>query len=165
MEPLLVAAVHVKLQGFKMLYIEIKKLNENATTPTKSHEYDAGWDLYASEDCIIEAGNRTIIKTGISMAIPNGWVGLIWPRSGLSVKSGINVLAGVIDAPYRGEILVCLHNTSKPHPNGPYNDLHVNKGDRIAQILFHEVPECKMIEVESLEETERNSNGFGSTGH
>lgn len=78
--------VLASLQGYNMLYIEVKKLNENATVPTKAYESDAGWDLYASENAVVKAGDRAVIKTGISMSIPEGWAGLIWPRSGLSVK-------------------------------------------------------------------------------
>lgn len=160
--------VLASLQGYNMLYIEVKKLNENATVPTKAYESDAGWDLYASENAVVKAGDRAVIKTGISMSIPEGWAGLIWPRSGLSVKKGIDVLAGVIDSSYRGEIMVCLYNTSNKYSDiseeYSSNDLYIEAGDRIAQILFQQVPESRMIEVESLEETERNSGGFGSSG-
>lgn len=155
------------------LYIKVSKLTDDAIIPTKAYESDAGWDLYASENATVKAGQRSVIKTGISFEIPEGWCGLIWPRSGLSVKNGIDILAGVIDSSYRGEILTCLYNTSS---NPIYNfilcflglfrcfDLKIKKGDRIAQILFHEVPEVKMIEAETLQETERNQSGFGSTG-
>lgn len=151
-----------------MLYIEIKKLDEKAIVPTKAYEYDAGWDLYALEDCVVKAEDRALVKTGISLAIPEGWAGLIWPRSGLSVKNGIDVLAGVIDSSYRGEVMVCLHNTSSRYSDifdeHSSNDLYIKSGDRIAQILFQQVPDCRMIEVESLTETERNRGGFGSSG-
>jgi len=153
------------------LYIKVSKLTDDAIIPTKAYQSDAGWDLYASENTKVKAGQRNIIKTGISFEIPEGWCGLIWPRSGLSVKNGIDVLAGVIDSSYRGEIMVCLHNTSDVNPvynteteRYSFKDLKIKKGDRIAQILFHEVPEVKMIEAEILQETERNQSGFGSTG-
>ena len=89
--------------------------------------------------------------------MPEGLAGLIWPRSGLSVKKGIDVLAGVVDAGYRGEIMVCLYNTSD-------EDVEINRGDRIAQIIFQEVPLVSLIESEELETSQRGSNGFGSTG-
>lgn len=153
------------------LYIKVSKLSDDAITPTKAYQSDAGWDLYSSENTTVKAGQRSVIKTGISFEIPEGWCGLIWPRSGLSVKNGIDVLAGVIDSSYRGEIMVCLHNTCDINPvynteteRYSFKDLKIKKGDRIAQILFHEVPEVKMIEAETLQETERNQSGFGSTG-
>ena len=82
--------------------IAIKKLTKSATVPTKNNTSDAGWDLYAVEDAVINSGDRTTIATGVAMAIPEGYVGLIWPRSGLAVKSGVDVFAGVIHSGYRG---------------------------------------------------------------
>ena len=98
-------------------------LNKNAKKPTKTNLTDAGWDLYASEDVVVRAGTRNTIKTGIALQIPNEWVGLIWPRSGLSVKKGADVLAGVIDSGYRGEILVCLQNTNPYSEYGMGQDI------------------------------------------
>lgn len=165
------------------LYIKVSKLTDDAIVPTKAYESDAGWDLYSSEDTVVVAGKRNTIKTGISFEIPEGWCGLIWPRSGLSVKNGIDVLAGVIDSSYRGEIMVCLHNTSDSNfqiiknkdiqslmydsqveTNPENKDLIIKKGDRIAQILFHKVPEVKMVEDKILSKTKRNEGGFGSSG-
>lgn len=138
--------------------IKVKLLNDDAKIPTKAHESDAGWDLYAAEDVGIPNGMRKTIKTGISFAIPQGYVGLIWPRSGLSVKQGIDVLAGVVDAGYRGEIMVCLLNTDT------HKWVEIKKGDRIAQILFQEVPSFRIYQVAELDETERAEGGFGSSG-
>lgn len=137
--------------------IEVKILNEDGKMPTKAHDSDAGWDLYAAEDAFIRNGQRFTIKTAISLAIPDGYVGLVWPRSGLSAKHGIDVLAGVIDAGYRGEIMVCLLNTS----NDPVS---FEKGNKIAQILFQEVPKFKLHQVAELDNTERAEGGFGSSG-
>jgi dUTP pyrophosphatase len=89
--------------------------------------------------------------------MPDNMAGLIWPRSGLAVKKGIDVLAGVIDSGYRGEIMVCLYNTSDV-------DVEINRGDRIAQIIFQEVPVISLMLREELETSQRGSNGFGSTG-
>lgn len=138
--------------------IDVKLLNKDAKMPTKAHDSDAGWDLYATEDVNIENGKRETVKTGVSMAIPDGYVGLIWPRSGLSVKSGVDVLAGVIDASYRGEIMVCLLNTDQN------NWVNIRKGDRIAQILFQEVPKFRLYQVAELDATKRAEGGFGSSG-
>jgi len=141
--------------------VKIKKLSPNATIPTKAHLSDAGWDLYSSEDLCIGPGERALVSTDISMSIPNGFVGLIWPRSGLSVKKGIDVLAGVIDSTYRGEVKVCLLNTGKSWDTDAFL---IKAGDRIAQILFQEVPHFNLVEVQELDSTERAENGFGSSG-
>jgi deoxyuridine 5'-triphosphate nucleotidohydrolase len=140
-----------------MVFVYVKLLNEDSQAPTKAHRSDAGYDLYASEDTVIVGRQRTTIKTGVSFDMPEGLAGLIWPRSGLSVKKGIDVLAGVVDSGYRGEVMVCLYNTSD-------EDVEVSRGDRIAQIIFQEVPLVSLIESEELETSQRGSNGFGSTG-
>lgn len=137
--------------------IKVQLLNEKARIPTKAHQDDAGWDLYSIEDVEILPGERKIIKTGISLQIPNGYAGLIWPRSGLSVKNGIDVLAGVVDATYRGEVMVCLLNTGKDSISLPSNS-------RIAQILFQEVPRFVLTQTSSLDDTNRGTGGFGSSG-
>lgn len=139
--------------------VKIKQLNVDSKIPTRAYEFDAGWDLYANEDALIEPQGRGVIKTGISMSIPNGYVGLIWPRSGLSVKQGADILAGVIDASYRGEVMVCLMNTDKTF------SIKIKKGDRIAQILFQEVPQFNVEAADSLDDTVRGEGKFGSSGH
>jgi len=131
--------------------------NENASMPTQANSSDAGWDLYASEDRYVAPLHRGLIKTGVSLEIPDGYAGLIWPRSGLSVKHGVDVLAGVVDAGYRGEVGVCLFNSSEIV-------LKINKGDRIAQILFQPVPQFQLVEFDQLSLSERGSGGFGSSG-
>ena len=140
-----------------MVFVQVKLLNEEATKPTKAHRSDAGYDLYASEDAVIVGRQRTTIKTGISFEMSDGMAGLIWPRSGLSVKKGLDVLAGVVDSGYRGEVMVCLYNTSD-------EDVEINCGDRIAQIIFQEVPAISLLLREELETSQRGSSGFGSTG-
>lgn len=137
--------------------LNIKKLTDNAVLPTKANSTDAGYDLYSVEDLVIKPNTRAMVHTGISMAIPANHVGLIWPRSGLAVKNGIDVLAGVVDSGYRGEVCVVLQN----HGNTPYE---VKSGDRIAQILFQKIEYFKLQEVESLENADRGDSGFGSTG-
>lgn len=137
--------------------LKFTKLDEGATTPTKANLSDAGWDLYSLEDVEIPPVSRSLIKTGISLQIPKGFVGLIWPRSGLAVKSGIDVFAGVVDSGYRGDVGVCLYNSSSEAVN-------VKKGDRIAQILFQPVPYFQLTEVSELSSSERGEDGFGSSG-
>jgi dUTP pyrophosphatase len=140
-----------------MTNINVKLLDATAIIPTKANASDAGWDLYSTVDIVIPSKQRNTVKTGIALEIPEHMAGLIWPRSGLSVKKGIDVLAGVIDSGYRGEIMVCLYNTSDEH-------VSINRGDRIAQIIFQEVPCVMMLHQEGLGSSQRGDNGFGSSG-
>ena len=135
----------------------IKKLSPDAVTPTKANQYDAGYDLYSIMDCEIGPHSQKLIKTGISMAIPKGYVGLIWPRSGLAYKHGIDIFAGVIDSGYRGDIGAILYNSRLDH-------YRVKKGDRIAQLVLQKVENFELIEVSDLNNTDRGDGGFGSTG-
>lgn len=137
--------------------IKCKKLLDVASVPTRAHEHDAGWDLYSSELAFVISSKRKVVSTAISLVIPDGYVGLIWPRSGLAAKKGIDVFAGVIDSGYRGEIKVCLYNSSGVN-------FEINKGDRIAQIIFHKLPQTEMLEVDSLDDSIRGDSGFGSSG-
>ena len=140
------------------MIIQIKKLADDATIPTKSNVSDAGWDLYASGIAsIVYPHKRKLISTDISIAIPDGYCGLIWPRSGLSVNNGIDILAGVIDSGYRGEIKVCMFNTSDTL-------VHIHPGDRIAQLIIQKVEDVTFAEVKNLDDTSRGDSGFGSTG-
>lgn len=136
---------------------KVKLLNEHSRVPTKSNFNDAGFDLYSTVDVIISPKQRKTVNTGISLEMQDHLAGLIWPRSGLSVKQGIDVLAGVVDSGYRGEIMVCLYNTSD-------EDVNIHIGDRIAQIIFQEVPRVIMEVHESLGSSQRGDNGFGSSG-
>lgn len=140
-----------------MIFVGLQLLDKDAIVPTKANRTDAGFDLYSIQQISIPAKHRTTIKTGVSFEMPSGIAGLIWPRSGLSVKQGIDVLAGVIDSGYRGEIIVCLYNTSD-------EVVEIKHGDRIAQIIFQEVPTVSLQLRESLGSSQRGSNGFGSTG-
>ena len=125
--------------------------------PQYAHDGDAGADLTASEKTIIPARDRLLVATGIRLEIPQGHVGLIWPRSGLAVKKGIDCGAGVIDSHYRGEIKVLLFNHSD-------NEFEIEPGDRIAQILIQKVERVQFNPVKELSETARSEGGFGSTG-
>ena len=137
--------------------IKVQRLSKYGRVPTKINNLDAGWDIYAAEDAIIDPSKSQLVSTDISIAIPEGYAGLIWDRSGMAAKKGIHRFAGVIDSGYRGEIKVCLGNSSSEH-------YVVNKGERIAQILFQQVPPFFLKEVENLDKTKRGESGFGSTG-
>ncbi|EWS82874.1 dUTP diphosphatase [Brachybacterium phenoliresistens] len=136
------------------------RLAPGAALPHRAHDHDAGYDLVSNESLTIPAGGRALVGTGVSVALPEGTVGLVCPRSGLAVKHGITVLngPGIVDAGYRGEIRVALHNTDA------VADFAIEPGDRIAQlvVIAHAAPELHV--VESLDETERSSSGFGSSG-
>lgn len=137
--------------------IKIKRLGSEARVPGYAHIDDAGMDFYSNESLIIPPGERRLISTGIALAIPFGFVGLIWDKSGISNKNGIKTLGGVIDSNYRGEIKIGLHNLSK-------EDFIIEKGMKIAQMLIQPVVQKKLIEVEELDDTDRGTGGFGSTG-
>lgn len=137
--------------------VHVKRLSDDAIVPTKSNETDAGWDLYVPHDFLIMPHTSALVPTHISMAIPKGYAGLIWDRSGLAVKKGLHRAAGVIDSGYRGEIQVCLWNLST-------EEVHLRKGNRIAQLIFQKIPQLQLIEVEHLDDTPRGDGGFGSTG-
>lgn len=137
--------------------MRVKKLHPDAVIPIRATEGSVGYDLCSLDKITIAGhGTRACIPTGISLVIPNGCYGRIAPRSGLAFKFGINVGAGVIDPDYRGEIKVILFNHGE-------NDFVINQGDKIAQLILEKVETPEVIEVESLDETERGENGFGST--
>ena len=142
----------------EILQINVKKFSENAIIPTQGTNFAAGYDLYAAEDAVVVCGTRKLIKTNVSMEITPGYYGRIAPRSGLAYKNGIDVLAGVIDSDYRGDIGVILYNTDKNI------DFTVKKGDRIAQIIFEACYIATLNNVENLDNTLRQAGGFGSTG-
>ncbi len=141
--------------------IEIKLLNDNAIIPTYGSEYSAGADLYANikDKIAIKPHETVFINTGISLAIPEGFAGFIFARSGLGCKKGLapSNKVGVIDSDYRGEIIVALHNHSE--------ETHeINPNDRIAQIVFMPYVKGLFEVVENLDDTTRGNGGFGSTG-
>jgi dUTP pyrophosphatase len=127
--------------------------------PVYAKPGDAGADLRSTQAVTIPAGQRLLVPTGVSIALPAGYVGLVHPRSGLAAKHGITVLntPGTIDAGYRGEIMVILYNSSD-------SDFDISVGDRIAQLLIQTVETAKFVAVEKLPESERGETGFGSSG-
>ncbi|MGV7221159.1 MAG: dUTP diphosphatase [Nitrospinales bacterium] len=125
--------------------------------PQYSYPGDAGADLQAGTDAVIPARGRALIPTGISVAIPQGYAGLVWPRSGLAVKQGLDSGAGVIDSQYRGEVKVLLFNHTD-------TDFKIKKGDRIAQLLIQKVESVQFTKVDELDDTHRGEGGFGSSG-
>ncbi len=140
------------------MIIKVKKLTENAKMPIYGHPGDAGMDLFSAEDYEIPTNSRVLVSTGISVAIPTGYVGLLWDKSGLAAKNGLTTLGGVIDCGYRGEIKVVIQN----HSQGKYL---IKKGQKITQMLIQPIVSPTLEETDSLEEnTSRGDGGFGSTG-
>lgn len=137
--------------------MKVKLLCENAKVPRTPKVGDAGHDLFSCQGILIPAFDRAVVPTGIAIEIPPGMVGLIWPRSGYANDFGLDVLAGVIDESYRGEIKVILFNSGD-------RDVYLESGSKIAQILFQDYFTYEFEVVESLENSDRGESGFGSTG-
>jgi dUTP pyrophosphatase len=144
---------------------EVKKLSKGSVScnitgnyiPEYAHQGDAGADLKASEDKSIAPRSRELVATGICLELPEGYAGLIWPRSGTAVKLGLDTGAGVIDSHYRGEIKILLFNHSD-------NEIKISSGDRIAQLIVQKIETVEFKISKCLSETDRDSAGFGSTG-
>ena len=141
--------------------VRIKKLNDNAIIPTYGTEFSAGADLYAciDETVTLAPGETRLINTGLAMEIPVGYAGLIYARSGLASKKGLAPAnkVGVVDADYRGEIMVALHNHST-------SDASIEPGERIAQMVIAPFLTANFIVSDELDDTVRGAGGFGSTG-
>ena len=140
-----------------LLALQVKLLSSKARLPQKGSPFSAGYDLYSSETKIIPAKDKALVSLDISMAIPIGCYGRIAPRSGLAVKKFIDVGAGVIDSDYRGQVKVLLFNFGT-------EDFEVKEGDRIAQLVIEKIALTNIVQVESLDSTQRGEGGFGSTG-
>lgn len=140
--------------------IQVKRLDKGLPLPQRAHPSDAGADLHSAEDLTLAPGERALVATGIAIALPQGTVGLIHPRSGLAARHGLSVVntPGTIDADYRGEIKVCLINHDRHEP------IVITRGMRIAQLIVQRVELVGFEEVEELDETVRGSGGYGSTG-
>jgi dUTP diphosphatase len=138
----------------------VQKLDPRAVVPVRAHPGDAGLDLRALDDFVLEPGERARIPTGIAIELPPGHAGLVLPRSGLAAKHGIALVnaPGLIDEGYRGELQILLLNTDRSET------FHGAAGDRIAQLVVIEVPELEIVELDALAQTARGAGGFGSTG-
>lgn len=139
--------------------IKLKKIYDDSIVPRYANKGDAGADLYAHHAMEILPGGWALVGTGVAIALPPSWVGLVHPRSGLAVKKGLTVLnaPGTVDSGYRGEIFVNLINHS------PFS-VQINKGDRIAQIVFQQFEQADFLVVDELDDSERGDAGHGSTG-
>lgn len=136
--------------------LRVKKIHPEARLPVYQHPGDAGLDLFSAVDEVLGAGELKAVPTGIQMAIPDGHVGLIWDKSGISLQ-GVHRLAGVVDAGYRGEVKVVMINLGKL----PFA---IKKGMKIAQMLIQPVVAAEVTETADLDDTSRGDGGFGSTG-
>lgn len=143
-----------------MLEILIQRIDPELPLPRYALTGDAGVDLYSRVDLDLDPGERKLVPTGIALAIPDGFVGLVHPRSGLAARQGLSMVnaPGTIDSGYRGEIFVNLVNLDRSQP------IHLNRGDRIAQLVFQRFEQVMFVEAEELPESERGSEGHGSTG-
>ena len=139
------------------MILKVKKLSPDAILPSYSHAGDAGMNMYSNETMTIQPGEAVKVKSGIAMEIPEGYVGLMWDRSGLSTTHKIKSLGGVIDSSYRGESLYGIINLGTE----PYT---IEKGHKVVQMLIQKVETVEIVEVESLSDTSRGAGGFGSTG-
>ncbi len=140
--------------------LPLRRLDPDLPVPSYAHPGDAGADLHAATEVTLAPGERTLVPTGIALALPEGFVGLVHPRSGLAARHGITIVnaPGTIDAGYRGEVLVNLVNLD------PREAFTVHRGDRIAQLVVQQVAVADFLEVDSLEDTSRGDTGHGASG-
>ena len=136
--------------------LKVKKIQRDVKLPQYGHKGDAGLDLFSSVDFVLAEGQVEAIPTGIKIAVPEGYVGLVWDKSGVSLR-GVHRLAGVIDSGYRGEVKVVMINLS-------HEAFVIERGMKIAQMLVQPIAKVDIVEVDNLDETSRGEGGFGSTG-
>jgi dUTP pyrophosphatase len=143
-----------------MVQIPVRRLDPELPLPSYAHPGDAGADLHAAAELTLQPGERALVPTGIAMALPEGYVGLVHPRSGLAARHGISIVnaPGTIDAGYRGEVQVCLVNTDRTEA------FTVHRGDRIAQLVVQRCETAAFVETAELAESARGEGGYGSTG-
>jgi dUTP pyrophosphatase len=139
--------------------LQIKRIHPQAVLPAYAHAGDAGMDVCSVDELTIEPGARALVKTGLVFLLPEGWEAQVRPRSGLALKKGVTVLnsPGTIDAGYRGEVGVILINLGR-------EPFAIKPGDRIAQIVLAPVTQAEIREAAAIDETDRGTGGFGSTG-
>ena len=140
--------------------VSIRRLDPELPLPSYAHPGDAGADLYAREGVTLKPGERKLVPTGIALALPEGYVALVHPRSGLAHRSGLSIVnaPGTIDAGYRGEVQVCLVNLD------PATPIELRRGDRIAQLVIQQFETATFVEVDDLPDSVRGAGGYGSTG-
>lgn len=140
--------------------LPIKRLDPAVELPSYAYAGDAGLDLRASESVVLKPLERRLVSTGLAIAIPEGYAGFVQPRSGLALRKGLSMAntPGLIDAHYRGELKVCTVNLDSQ------NDIVIERGERIAQLVIQKVPVVTLTEVDELDETDRGTGGFGSSG-
>lgn len=140
--------------------VNIKRLDPSVELPSYAYEGDAGLDLRSNEDVTIEPHGRVLVGTGLAIALPDGYAGFVQPRSGMALKRGLSIAntPGLIDAHYRGELKIICINLDAHEP------IHIERGERIAQLVIQQVPIVTLVEVDELDETDRGSGGFGSSG-
>lgn len=138
----------------------IRRIDKTLSLPRYAHPGDAGLDLYAAQDLTLPPGGRALVPTGIAVAIPDGHAGFILPRSGRAAKEGLSIVnaPGLIDAQFRGELKVIALNTDST------SEIHIARGDKIAQMVIQKVERATLYEVDDLDPTTRGEGGFGSTG-
>ena len=140
--------------------LPVKRLDPTVELPTYAYAGDAGLDLRSSEDVTLAPLERRLVSTGLAVAIPEGYAGFVQPRSGLALREGLSMAntPGLIDSHYRGELKVCAINLD------PERSIHIERGERIAQLVIQRVPVVSLVEVDELDETDRGAGGFGSSG-
>ncbi|HJG37487.1 MAG TPA: dUTP diphosphatase [Enorma phocaeensis] len=140
--------------------VRIKRLDKSVQIPSYAYEGDAGLDLRANDDMIIEPHCRVLVPTGLAIALPEGYAGFVQPRSGMALKLGLSIAntPGLIDSHYRGELKIICINLD------PKEAIHIERGERIAQLVIQRVPIVDLVEVDELDETDRGTGGFGSSG-
>lgn len=140
--------------------LRIKRLDSDIELPSYAYSGDAGLDIRANEDVDLKPHERALVSTGLAIAIPDGYAGFMQPRSGLAIKRGLSIVntPGLIDAHYRGELKVILINLDESR------SIHIDRGERIAQLVIQEVPTVDLVEVDELDATDRGAGGFGSSG-
>jgi dUTP pyrophosphatase len=140
--------------------VSIRRLDPDLPLPSYAHPGDAGADLHAREDVTLAPGERRLVPTGVALALPDGYVALVHPRSGLAHRSGLSIVnaPGTIDAGYRGEVQVCLVNLD------PATPIELRRGDRIAQLVIQRFETATFVEADDLPDSSRGAGGYGSTG-
>ena len=140
--------------------LRVRRLDGRVELPAYAYAGDAGLDLRSAEDVTLEPGERRRVSTGLAVAMPDGYAGFVMPRSGLALREGLSMAntPGLIDAHYRGELKICAINLDPSRP------IRIERGERVAQLVIIKVPRVELVEVSSLDETDRGTGGFGSSG-